>query len=328
MYTAEFIERLKIELKPQLGKWGISASAEISLLNVSENATFRVDDNENTRCLIFRVYRSGYHTSEEIESELSWIAALREESVVHTPAPIPTIDGEILMSINNGYEKRFIVAFEFMLGEEPDVGTHLVEWFEKLGAINARLHQHTKKWRLPSGFVRKVWNIETMLGPDAYWGDWRLSINLNPEGKEIIHNVIELIENRLEDFGQDPERYGLVHADLRLANLLVADERLGIIDFDDCGFCWFIYDFAAAISFYETDPSIPMLQNAWVKGYRSVTTLGQEDVNQIPTFIMLRRILLTAWLASHSETPTGQELGSTYTDGTVALALNYQALHI
>ena len=47
------------------------------------------------------------------------------------------------------------------------------------------------------------------------------------------------------------------------------------------------------------------------------------DENEIPTFIILRRILLTAWLASHFDTPTGQELGPTYTDGTVVLAEKY-----
>ena len=327
MYTANFTERLKVGLKSTLGNWNVPQSAEISLLNVSENATFRIDDIENNRCLILRVHRSGYHTAKEIRSELAWILALREEGVLHTPAPVPTTNGEILITFSDGDAERHVVAFEFMQGDEPNVGEHLAEWFEKLGAITARLHQHTKKWVLPNWFVRKTWNTETMVGPHAYWGDWRKAIHLKQEGEQIIANTIKLIENRLKDYGQEPERYGLVHADLRLANLLVDDERLGIIDFDDCGFCWFAYDFAAAISFHETDPSIPLLQNAWVEGYRSVATLTEEDVNEIPTFIMLRRILLTAWLASHSETPTGQNLGPTYTNDTVALARGFLTQH-
>lgn len=40
-------------------------------------------------------------------------------------------------------------------------------------------------------------------------------------------------------------------------------------------------------------------------------------------FIMLRRIQLTAWIASHGETPTAQVMGTTYTAGTVALAEQY-----
>jgi hypothetical protein len=39
----------------------------------------------------------------------------------------------------------------------------------------------------------------------------------------------------------------------------------------------------------------------------------------IPVFVMLRRMLLTAWIASHYETETAQALGAAYSKGTVAL---------
>ncbi|MFC7552111.1 hypothetical protein ACFQU7_07400 [Pseudoroseomonas wenyumeiae] len=45
----------------------------------------------------------------------------------------------------------------------------------------------------------------------------------------------------------------------------------------------------------------------------------------LPVFVMLRRMLLTAWLASHAETPTAQALGAGYTAGTVALGRNFLA---
>ncbi len=302
-------------------------SSEISLLNVSENATFLVKDSVNGDCLVFRVHRPGYHTATEIESELAWILALRDEGVLHTPAPVAASNGDILTSISDGDENHHVVAFEFMPGTEPSVGEHLAHWFERLGAITAGLHQHSKIWKRPDWFVRKHWNTQTMVGPEAFWGDWREAIDLNHAGERIIADAIKLIEERLQHYGQGSQRYGLVHADLRLANLLVDEERLGIIDFDDCGFCWFAYDFAAAISFHEVDPSIPLLQKAWIEGYRNVADLVEEDVNEISTFIILRRILLTAWLASHCETPTGKELGPGYTQGTVVLARDFLALH-
>jgi Ser/Thr protein kinase RdoA (MazF antagonist) len=110
-----------------------------------------------------------------------------------------------------------------------------------------------------------------------------------------------------------------VHADLRLTNLLASGEQLGIIDFDDCGFCWHLYDFAAAVSFMEHDPAVPALMREWVAGYREVAPLVEVQVALLPAFVMLRRMLLTAWLASHAETPTGRALGAGYTAGTVML---------
>jgi Ser/Thr protein kinase RdoA (MazF antagonist) len=43
----------------------------------------------------------------------------------------------------------------------------------------------------------------------------------------------------------------------------------------------------------------------------------------LPTFVMLRRLLLTAWIGSHAETPTATEVAETYTAGTLALAENF-----
>ena len=39
--------------------------------------------------------------------------------------------------------------------------------------------------------------------------------------------------------------------------------------------------------------------------------------------IMLRRLLVLAWLGSHAQTPLAQEEGVAYTEGTCALAERY-----
>jgi Ser/Thr protein kinase RdoA (MazF antagonist) len=44
-------------------------------------------------------------------------------------------------------------------------------------------------------------------------------------------------------------------------------------------------------------------------------------------FMMLRRMQLTAWIASHAETPTAQAMGEDYTRGTVELAARYLSTH-
>ena len=85
-----------------------------------------------------------------------------------------------------------------------------------------------------------------------------------------------------------------------------------------------MYDFASAISFYEDSPQIPDLITAWLKGYRTIRHLDQEHEAMIPTFILFRRLLLTAWIATHSETETAIEAGlENYTKGTVILAQQY-----
>jgi len=323
LYENNFIETLRRGAQSLVSEWGLSEHSDVSLLTVSENATFRADD-AGAAPVILRVHRPGYHTRREIESELAWIEALRAERVVDIPAPLECRSGGHIAGFDADGEQREVVAFAFMPGAEPAHGDGLVAGFRQLGAINARLHGHARRWQAPDWFDRKVWNHETTIGPNPHWGDWRVAIGLTAEGKALLERTGTVLEAALARYGTGSDRFGLIHADLRLANLLVDESgHIGVIDFDDCGFGWFMYDFAAAVSFFEEDPALPAWQAAWLEGYRTVAPLGAEDEAMLPTFVMVRRMLLTAWLASHAETPTAQELGVGYTDGTLRLAQAY-----
>lgn len=327
VYGEAFLGRLRAGLAAVLPRWGFGAGTRLGLLAVSENATFLAEEPDGGRRTVLRVHRPAYHGDDEILSELAWIAALIAEGVVATPRPLPAADGALLLSFGDGAQRHRVVAFEHMAGAEPAVDGDLPGWFRRLGETSARLHAHARAWPVPAGFRRKVWDFETTLGRSPHWGDWRAGPGLGEDGRRVVARAVRAIEARLERYGKGEERFGLVHADLRLANLLVHGGRLGVIDFDDCGTSWFAYDFAASVSFIEHEPVIPALRDAWVAGYRSVAAFSGEDEAMLPVFVMLRRILLTAWIASHRETPTARALGPAYTRGTVALAAAFLREH-
>ncbi len=323
LYDTGFLDRLQASLRRALPRWGLSPQTDLRLLTISENATYRAHDPASDRDVIFRVHRPGYHTRAEIASELAWVEALGREGVVATLTAIPQTDGELIADLDDEGTVRHAVAFGLLSGKEPAEGDDLPGWFRELGAINARLHAHARSWKRPEGFVRKVWNFDAMLGEVQLWGDWRAGLGLDAAGREVLEETAALLCQLLDAYGKSEDRFGLVHADMRVANLLVDGDTLSVIDFDDCGFSWYLYDFAAAISFLEHEPYIQDLQKAWIEGYRAVAPLADEDCAMIPVFIMLRRMLLTAWIASHSETPTAQAMGEAYTHGTVALARDF-----
>lgn len=327
MYDEAFLARLGAGLAAALPRWGLGEGTGLRLLTISENATFLAQDPADGREVVFRVHRPGYHSRAEIASELAWITALGAEGLVATLSPLPQRDGALIADIHDGEAARHAVAFAKLPGREPAEGEDLPRWYRELGAINARLHDHARRWPRPPGFTRKRWDYDAMLGSVKLWGDWRAGLGLDAAGRAVLERTDAVLRAWLDAYGTGPDRFGLVHADMRLANLLVDGDTLSVIDFDDCGFSWFLYDFAAAISFYEHEPYIPALQAAWIEGYRSVAPLSDEDCAILPVFIMLRRMLLTAWIASHAETPTAQALGEGYTHGTVMLARRFLAEH-
>ena len=324
MYQADFLARLENALRGALPLWGLGDETELRLLTISENATFLATHRVTHGRTVFRVHRPDYHTREEIVSELAWIEALRATGDLAIPAPIPKQDGTLIADIDDDGHTRHVVAFEFVPGMEPPHGD-LLPWYRELGAIHARLHAHAIGWTRPPGFTRFTWDFDTTIGDTPHWGDWRKGPGLTPETVAIVQQAVDLIRERLAAYGKGEARYGLIHADLRLANLLVDSDRLTLIDFDDCGLSWYLYDFATAISFIEHDPRVPDLLAAWKDGYRSVRPLSEDEAAIIPTFVMMRRIQLTAWIASHAETPTAQSMGEPYVAGTVDLARRFIA---
>jgi Ser/Thr protein kinase RdoA (MazF antagonist) len=220
---------------------------------------------------------------------------------------------------------RNVVLFEWETGAEPSEKDHLVEKFEVLGEVTARMHRHSQGWTRPTGFERLTWDFDTSLGDRPHWGSWRDGMGLDRDKLRLFADAVALIGRRLARFGKSPERFGLIHCDMRLANLLIDGDVVKVLDFDDCGFSWHLYDAATAVSFFEHEPHGPELMKAWVEGYRRAADLPAEDEAEIPTFVMLRRMLLVAWIGSHAETDLAQSMGNAYTGGTVRLCEEYIA---
>ena len=304
--------------------WGVSSAARVTLLNISENATYRIDEPGLSAPLILRVHRTGYHSIDAIRSELAWMKALKDEAGVETPQALPALDGELIHSIASPAfdEQRQVVMFAFIEGTEPAADS-LIEPFKRLGAIAARMHGHARGWSRPEYFERLVWDFEGAVGKRGNWGDWRDGLGLDAAAIDVLEQMVDKLGQRLEAFGMDDTRFGLIHADLRLANLLVTADDTRVIDFDDAGLGWYLYDVATAVSFMEEREDLDTLIAAWVAGYRSVAPLSRREEREIPTFLMLRRMAILAWIGSHAETDLARELGLPDTAGTLRLAQRY-----
>jgi len=320
----ELLECLSQLATASLTLWALPQGATARLINISENATFVIEASSGFRSIL-RVHRQDYHTRNAIACELAWMQDLGVNGGVITPSTMAGRNREVIQesSIYGLPGKRYLVMFEFVEGVEPDATDDLVARFEELGEIAALTHIHSLAWQRPDNFERLVWNLETVYGLRPTWGDWRNAPAMNSSAKSIMQSLEDTVTRRLKNYGMAQDRYGLIHADMRLANLLVLQGSTRLIDFDDCGSGWYMYDFAAGISFMEDHPQVPALQVAWIKGYRKVRVLTAEDEHEMQSFVMLRRMALCAWIGSHSEVDIAQELSPVFVPITVSLAEEY-----
>lgn len=303
-----------------LPAYGRDPDSELRLLSLSENATYLAG---GTDPFVVRVHRPGYHSVAAIESELAWMSALRRQTSVRTPELVPAQSGEQVVAAVVDDRTLHVDAVSFIPGCTAEEAPPESVGFTALGELTAAMHDHAMTWGRPDGFTRFRWDLETMVGPDGRWGNWRAAPGLGPADHTLIERALAVITERITEFGTAPDRFGLVHADLRLANLMIDTGGITVIDFDDCGWSWHLADLGAALSFIEDAPEAQERVAQWLAGYRSVRPLPDDHLAMVASFVMMRRLQLTAWIASHSDADAAIAIGPEFVSGTVQLAQRY-----
>lgn len=330
--SGSVLERVAACARAALAAYGLGPDATVALLAVSENATFLVTDPAGGRSVL-RVHRLGYHSVPAIASELAWMDALRGQAGVRTPRVLPARDGRRVVAVPDsapGTERpgcRHCVRFEFLPGTEPaSDAVRGPARFAELGEITARMHAHARIWARPEWFTRFTWDTDAAFGTRPRWGRWQDGPGVGAAERQILARLERALTERLAAYGAGPERFGLVHADMRLANLVTCPDGTGtaVIDFDDSGFSWYLYDLGTTVSFIEDDPGVPALLDAWLSGYRrGGGTVTAADEAQIWTFVMLRRLLLLGWMGTHPASAGVAGLSASYAEGSCVLAERY-----
>jgi Ser/Thr protein kinase RdoA (MazF antagonist) len=318
------LRSIDVVARAALERWGLPGSSDIRLVNVSENATFFIDPPGGAE-LVLRIGRPGYNSTAEVASELAWVTALGAAGEVHTPPVIPAADGALLAEISVAElpGTRPCVMFGRVPGEAPDEGGDLVALFHTLGAVAAKIHVHSRTWSAPEGFTRRRWSYATTIGDTPSWGRWEQGPDVGVAERELLTRVCTQIARRLAAYGTAPDRYGLGHSDLRPGNILLDGRELWVIDFDDSGYAWWLWDLATGFTFIEHRPDLAELVASWLDGYREVSPLSDEVAAIGPTLIMLRRMHVLAWLSSHCNSELALQEGPAYLCGTCELADRY-----
>lgn len=305
--------------------WALPADTDVRFLVLSENATFRA--GAGTDAIVVRLSRPGYGGgARHLRSELAWVDALRAEGIP-TSRVVAGADGEQVQRLRDAAGAGWLaVATAFVPGvvleEQPGFERHATE----LGRLTALLHLQAARWRRPTWFERFDWELGDLVGASARWGDWRAA-RLAERERELLERAERSAKAALAEaggLGREPDRFGLIHADLRPSNAIAAaDGALTIIDFDDAGFGRFGYDFAASLTFYEHREIAYQLAAGWIEGYRGVAPLERPQLDEAAAWSMIRRLTMLGWCQTHREDALPPDLWAQYLPGTLDVAARY-----
>lgn len=163
----------------------------------------------------------------------------------------------------------------------------------------ARLHQQASRYRIPKSFVRPRCDHNGLFRRDAERrAGWD---QLSRRQKRLFETVGEHVGQMVERLGTDRDVFGLIYADLIFCNVMFHRAEARPIDFDDCGFSYFLYDMAILLDRIEMREDYPALRAALVEGYRQIRPLTVGHEAYLDLFVLARWVFLGICLLSRPE---------------------------
>jgi len=321
-------ERLAVAGCNVLRRWNID-SADLDLIKHRENAVFRVESGDFKAAL--RMHRQGYHTDDELRSELQWMQAL-DSAGIRVPEAMRTASGEwfarqpvdglpdaLQVDLWHWIDGEQLGSVEEGVANEADVEST----YRTLGELAARVHNQATSWDLPEGFTRHAWDADGLAGESPFWGRfWEIEA-ANAEQRGLLARARESIHRDLSALPKTTDTYSMIHADFAAENIMVDDDGVRLIDFDDAGFGWHLFELVTALIFIRGEEYFDRAERALIEGYRKHRSLTDEALELLPLFYLARSTTYVGWVHTRSETETAMELTPMIVGMTCELAEDY-----
>ncbi|MEZ5870437.1 MAG: phosphotransferase [Nitratireductor sp.] len=300
-----------------LGHWGLEGCA-VALMAERENSVWRVDTA--TGSLAMRVHRPGYRSLAELRSELDWMTML-DKGGLPVARPVTARDRQKCVVID-GFAIDVLEWIDATpLGASGSVIAleNPVEVFLSVGETMAWMHDLSDAWVLPEDFARPAWDLEGLLGENPLWGRFWENPRLAPDESRLLLAARERAREELAALSGELD-HGLVHADLVPENVMFDGREIHMIDFDDGGFGFRLFDLATTMNRLERIDLSGEWANALLEGYRR---RRQIDTRFLGLFQLLRSFTYVGWIVPRMAEPGSRERNARFIDEACRRAAEY-----
>ena len=276
--------------------WGFE-SPRITLAAARENVVYRLDAGE---IYALRLHRVGYRSAEELCHELAWIGAMAEAGLP-VPRPVALPSGALVTEVEGQ-----LVSVVTWLGGAPLGAPGEMKnvrdrpgFCRKLGEAMAALHEACDAWPPAKGFARPAWDRAGLLGDAPLWGRFWEHPDFNAVERDLLMAARAQADKDLAAL-EGALDYGLIHADLVGQNVMWDGVNVGLIDFDDGGYGFRVFELATFLLRYMDEPDYPELRAALCEGYGVRAAI---DPQELDLFLVLRAFTYPGWFMDRSDEP-------------------------
>ena len=301
---------------------------QMPLEHHGHNTSFRIND-ENGR-YVLRISHPGWRTREQIRSETLWLAAIRRDTELVVPKPVPNREGDFVTTAEaRGVpEPRHCVLFRWVRGQRYRQRVSPVA-LKRVGRFTAHLHNYVvDEFEAPSDFQRP----SVQWGTEEEPGDIRKVMEEGLEQGASIIAPADLatytlarhhLQEAMQALDRDPTVYNLIHADLHLNNCLFSKGKVHAIDFDDCGWGHFLYDLAVTQWHFQEQSEYGEMRAAHLEGYREGRPLAEDEEAMLPLFLAARTLFGGMYFASQADNPRLHDVAPQYVAQCAAMLRDY-----
>src|SRR5690606_19497410 len=101
----------------------------------------------------------------------------------------------------------------------------------------------------------------------------------------VMNSITEKVKVAMDTLGQAKDEFGLIHGDFLLKNILFHNNEVRALDFEYCGWGYYLYDLTPILWQLKPQARYPQLEQALWDGYSSVRALTQQHRDLLETFI-------------------------------------------
>jgi len=295
------VRQMRILAEAALTYYNIG-SARLALLSHHRNTLFRVtalsrpglsaEERGDDARFVLRLSDQTGPAVAMLQSELLWLSAIRAETQLVVPEPVPARKGAFVteVAVEGIPEVRRCVLFRWVEGRFIDTGL-TPALFERVGTFQARLHEQASHFVSPPGFVRPQWDWAQLLGPatilDHNFVARRCDGSIGKREQRIFVAAATRIREEMRAIPDDKLQYGLIHADLQHTNYLFYKGEVRAIDFDDCCWSYYLFDMAITLSDVAGREDENTMCQAFFKGYERIRPLPEYHITRLQIFTAL-----------------------------------------
>lgn len=289
------------EIRKALALWGLE-TAKVDFWAGRENLVYRVSHGAGLSAL--RLKRPGYRNKAELISELQWLDAM-DHAGLQVPRPLKSLSGNLLEQVGGQFADVIVWMDGTPMGDALAAATpqDKAAAFRRLGQVLAKLHCASDEWHPPPGFTRCAWSIDGLLGDSPVWGRFWENPTLDAETRAFLLRFRDHARNDLQRNAARLD-YGLIHADALRENVLIDGAAIKLLDFDDGGFGFRLFDLATTLIGNLNDPAYPAIRAALIEGYHKVRPLDAETLD---LFLAIRAVTYIGWIVPRMTEDGAQE---------------------